>query len=159
MPDPVTVGPPITTRISADEAEALFPEAMQAPASLSWVPVNEDGKESRLAVAMADMREPVPGTVSWGDERAERALILAGELKHRNATILRLRFGLDGQPPLSLREIGERCGLTKERVRQIVKRLLALLRERMEAESGEAGDKAAGREALCPRPVFVRRVR
>ena len=37
----------------------------------------------------------------------------------REATILRMRFGLDDSEPKTLKEIGEALGLTRERVRQI----------------------------------------
>ena len=40
-------------------------------------------------------------------------------IDERQAKILRLRYGFDGAPPLTLREIGEKLGLTRERVRQI----------------------------------------
>lgn len=66
------------------------------------------------------------------DERAkgpEAELIETDNIKHvyemldtmeaREATILRMRFGLDGSEPRTLKEIGETLGLTRERVRQI----------------------------------------
>ncbi len=37
----------------------------------------------------------------------------------REATVLRMRFGLDDNEPRTLKEIGEQLGLTRERVRQI----------------------------------------
>jgi RNA polymerase primary sigma factor len=40
-------------------------------------------------------------------------------LKHREADVIRLYFGLDNQPPMTLAEIGLRFDLTRERVRQI----------------------------------------
>lgn len=42
-------------------------------------------------------------------------------LKPNEAKVLRLRYGLDGQKPMSLKEIGDVCNLTKERIRQIEK--------------------------------------
>jgi RNA polymerase primary sigma factor len=76
------------------------------------------------------------GNVSLGDlipdERhfgPEDELLNNDNLKHisrmltdmdeREATILRMRFGLDGDEPKTLKEIGEALGLTRERVRQI----------------------------------------
>ena len=54
------------------------------------------------------------------------------QLDHRDARVLRLRFGLEGQEPLTLKEIGSVIGLTRERVRQIEIDSLRRLRERMQ---------------------------
>jgi RNA polymerase primary sigma factor len=40
-------------------------------------------------------------------------------MSQREATVLRMRFGLDDQEPKTLQVIGELLGLTRERVRQI----------------------------------------
>ena len=40
-------------------------------------------------------------------------------MDQREATVLRMRFGLDDDEPRTLKEIGESLGLTRERVRQI----------------------------------------
>lgn len=44
---------------------------------------------------------------------------MMGEMDTREATVLRMRFGLDNHEPHTLKEIGEQLGLTRERVRQI----------------------------------------
>ena len=49
-------------------------------------------------------------------------------LTKREAEILRLYFGLEDQPPLNLKEIGERFNLTRERIRQIKETALERLR-------------------------------
>ncbi len=50
----------------------------------------------------------------------------------REATVLRMRFGLDGHEPRTLKEIGESLGLTRERVRQIETEALGKLAESLE---------------------------
>lgn len=49
-------------------------------------------------------------------------------LPRKEAQVLRYHFGLDGRDTLSLRELGERFNLTKERIRQIEKKALKRLR-------------------------------
>jgi len=44
---------------------------------------------------------------------------LLEKMDEREASVLRMRFGLEGEEPKTLKEIGECLGLTRERVRQI----------------------------------------
>ena len=53
------------------------------------------------------------------------------EIDSRAAKILRLRYGLEGEDPMTLKEIGKRIGLTRERVRQIEHEALKKLRDCM----------------------------
>ena len=57
-------------------------------------------------------------------------------IDERDARILSLRFGLEDEGPQTLREVGKRLGLSRERVRQLEKRALQKLRAAMgEADS------------------------
>ena len=50
-------------------------------------------------------------------------------LTHREADILRCRFGLAGRKPMTLREVGERHNVTKERIRQIQNKAIERIRD------------------------------
>jgi RNA polymerase primary sigma factor len=54
-------------------------------------------------------------------------------LSPREARILRLRFGLDDGNPYTLEEVGEKFGLTRERIRQIEGKALRRLRHPLRA--------------------------
>ena len=86
------------------------------------------GEDNRLLDYLPDQLSPGPE-----DEAYERALKQTIEealssLKEREAKILRLYFGLDDQDPMTLEEIGELLGITRERVRQIKEKALVRLR-------------------------------
>lgn len=50
-------------------------------------------------------------------------------LKPNEAKVIRLRYGLDGEKPRSLKEVGEMCNLTKERIRQIEKTAIVRMQQ------------------------------
>ena len=74
-----------------------------------------------------------PGTALLEADDLKHVLGLLGEMDPRESKVLRLRFGLDGEEPKTLKEIGHRLGLTRERVRQIEGEALAKLSEHMQA--------------------------
>jgi len=57
-------------------------------------------------------------------------------LSQREATILTLRFGLDGGEERTLEEIGEKLGVTRERIRQLQNEALGKLRRQLRAREG-----------------------
>lgn len=84
-----------------------------------------------LEEAVEDDKNCLPEDEIGTDEELARAIELLEEIDPREAEVLRLRFGLDGQEPLTLKQIGEKLGLTRERVRQIQRNGLATLNELM----------------------------
>ena len=66
------------------------------------------------------------------DEEKTKVVQLLGQMDPRDAEVLRLHYGLSGKPPMGLKEIGEKLGLTRERIRQIQHEALTKLYEFME---------------------------
>jgi RNA polymerase primary sigma factor len=80
-----------------------------------------------------DMHNPGPEDSVMGSDEITLLLKLLTEIDDRAARILRLRYGLHGDDPMTLKEIGEEIGLTRERVRQIEHEALRKLRDAMMA--------------------------
>jgi len=96
------------------------------------------GEDNKLLDYLPDTQNAGPD-----QETFERALTdsieeVLGTLKDREAKILRLYFGLDGQEPMTLEEIGSMMGITRERVRQIKEKALARLRHVSRARALES---------------------
>ncbi|HEX5259851.1 MAG TPA: sigma-70 family RNA polymerase sigma factor, partial [Gaiellales bacterium] len=81
-------------------------------------PVGEDG-DSELGDMIADPDAGNPEELAETHLRHERLREGLARLGERKRLILELRFGLDGQDPRNLEEIGRIVGLTRERVRQL----------------------------------------
>ncbi|UCC30426.1 MAG: RNA polymerase sigma factor RpoD/SigA [Phycisphaerales bacterium] len=72
-----------------------------------------------LTEGIPDSRTPAPEDALLNQSEATKIVTLLDDLDERESTILRLRYGLDGQEPMTLKEIGAEVQLTRERVRQI----------------------------------------
>lgn len=91
-------------------------------------PLNEDG-QMQLEDTLSDQTPwAQPLDQAWLSE--QRALLdrLLGQLDRRDATIIRLKYGIGYRKDYSLREIADQLGISKERVRQIVDRSTQWLR-------------------------------
>lgn len=86
-------------------------------------------------VPLEDLNSLEPADNLETNEEMQHVLHLLDRLDPREATVLRLHFGLDGKTPLALHEIGEQLHLTRERVRQIEKVALNKMRNLLLAES------------------------
>ena len=98
------------------------------PLSLE-TPIGEEG-ESRLAdlIPAPDAHNPV-AEATRGALRDELEAAL-DELTPREKEVIRLRYGLDGNEPRTLEEVGREMEVTRERVRQIESSALGKLRKR-----------------------------
>jgi len=85
---------------------------------------------------VADMNNPAPDQAVVDGDELSQLIRLLNEFDERAARILKLRYGLEGHEPLTLKEIGKRIGLTRERVRQIEHEALRKLRDSMMALAG-----------------------
>jgi len=84
-----------------------------------------------LDETIQDDKVTPPEDVLGTDEELEKAVRLLEEIDAREAEVLRLRFGLNGQQPMTLKQIGKQLNLTRERVRQIQRNALERLNELM----------------------------
>jgi RNA polymerase primary sigma factor len=91
----------------------------------------EDGNELTIEGAVADFNNPRPDAEVMNFDDLENMHDLLERIDVRASTILKLRFGLTGEDPMTLKEIGKRVGLTRERVRQIEHESIARLRDTM----------------------------
>ena len=101
------------------------------------------GEPLSLSEVFEDENSKRPDEEVEQRETIKDILGFLGQLDHRDARVLRLRFGLEGQDPLTLKEIGSVIGLTRERVRQIEIESLRRLRERMQNGTPIHGRRAS----------------
>ena len=95
---------------------------------------SDDG-ELTINDLVADTNNPPPDVLVTDNDELKQLSRLLEKFDERAANILRLRYGLGGEDPMTLKEIGLRIGLTRERVRQIEHESLAMLKEAMTAGS------------------------
>jgi RNA polymerase primary sigma factor len=93
----------------------------------------EGEEDNSLAAVMADDAAARPDHVTFEHTLVSDLRAALGRLEEREARILKLYFGIDSDQPLTLEQIGERLGLTRERIRQIKEKALAKLRSTEQA--------------------------
>ena len=100
--------------------------AARDPVSLD-APIFNDNNAASTGDFVEDTRYMQPESYALDIDLRENVDALLASLTEREAEILRYRFGLNGHEQLSLKEVGVRFNLTKERIRQIEKKALERL--------------------------------
>ncbi len=93
-------------------------------------PVGEEG-DATLGDLVKDESERTPFETLRGKSDNDEIATMLAALEPREAEILTHRFGLNGESPLTLEEVGELFKLTRERVRQLQQSALMQLRRIM----------------------------
>jgi RNA polymerase primary sigma factor len=108
-----------------DEVEQIM-RSSQTPVSLEK-PVGDE-EESEFGHFITDENVPLPDEVADEAMRKELLRKILGTLSHRERRVLELRYGLDGEHPRTLDEVGRTFNVTRERIRQIENQSLKKLR-------------------------------
>ncbi|MGA1980782.1 MAG: sigma-70 family RNA polymerase sigma factor [Sedimentisphaerales bacterium] len=95
-----------------------------------------DGTEDNQMIreTLQDQNAGKPEDTLVADEEQTKVLGLLKEIEPREADVLRSHYGLNGCKPMTLRQIGKKLGLTRERIRQIQRSALTKLYEYMNEE-------------------------
>ena len=96
------------------------------------------GEDNRLLDYLPDTLNPTPDEQTFEKALTESIEEALSHLKERESKILRLYFGLDGEEPMTLEQIGSLLGITRERVRQIKEKALSRLRHVSRARALES---------------------
>jgi RNA polymerase primary sigma factor len=117
--------------MSSDEVEHIRRSA-QTPVSLEK-PVGDDD-ESEFGHFLADDSAPLPDELAETALQREALKTILGALSERERRVLEMRYGLDGQQPRTLDEVGRAFNVTRERIRQIEHQGLKKLRALADAQ-------------------------
>ncbi|MDX9911856.1 MAG: sigma-70 family RNA polymerase sigma factor [Phycisphaerales bacterium] len=125
----------------------IIRRAVRAFRTPAQEPQGGDSELTGLADLVADSRmgQPEDKTLRGDELRTLRRLLDA--IDEREARILRLRFGLDGREPMTLKQIADEVGISRERVRQIVDEALTRLNSQLGEDAVSRNVRPAGLDA------------
>lgn len=126
------LGRPATTEEMANAMQVTI-DRLQWMLQVSWTPISlespvGDDEESEFGMFVEDEITPSPSQTAYENLLRERVEQVLATLSPREARIIRLRFGLENGHPYTLEEVGQKFGLTRERIRQIEGKALRRLR-------------------------------
>ncbi len=111
--------------ITPDKVREIL-KISQEPVSLE-TPVGNEG-DSELGDFLEDEAAPAPAAAVQGIVQNEELCSVLGTLTTRERRVLELRYGLADGKPLTLEEVGQKFGVTRERIRQIEAKTLVKLK-------------------------------
>ena len=117
--------------MTLEEVESIR-RTSQTPVSLEK-PVGDE-EESEFGHFIEDENVPLPDEAADTAFRAAALQKCLNALSPRERRVLELRFGLNGEPPCTLEEVGRAFGVTRERIRQIENNTLKKLESLPEAQ-------------------------
>ncbi len=115
----------LDVELGSDEVEQIR-RSSQAPVSLEK-PVGDE-EESEFGHFLTDESEPLPEEAAEVEMRKATLQRVLGTLSLRERRVLELRYGLNGEHPCTLDEVGRAFNVTRERIRQIENQSLKKLR-------------------------------
>jgi RNA polymerase primary sigma factor len=116
--------------VTTEDVEDLMTVALRCATDSLDRPMS-DGEDAETLGWFIEDDGPAPEDVAREQLLSERLEDLLDTLTPREAKVLRLRFGLEGHEPQTLKEIGQKFGVTRERIRQIEAHALRRLRHPM----------------------------
>jgi RNA polymerase primary sigma factor len=139
-------------KIAHLKSVSLRPSSLDAPVG--------DNDNTELGELVCDENEPTPFENLRGKTSQQDLSNIVAKLDPRETEILRLRFGLDGERPKTLEEVGITLGVTRERVRQLQntalskmrKALMKLEKQNTAEEARDETAEAAGVSDPSPSP-------
>jgi len=111
------------------QAEDVKKALMSSNRHVSMDAPLQQGEEGSMYEVMSNKDMPLPDKSLINDSLRKEIERTLTTLAQREGDILRLYFGLNGTPPHTLEEIGEKFDLTRERVRQIKEKAIRKLKQ------------------------------
>ena len=107
-----------------------------------------DGSEINVLNSVIDENGAPPEDRYFREEELATLKKLLDKIDDREAKVLRMRFGLDGTEPLTLKQMSDALNISRERVRQIVDEVLVRLNEQLMGDRAKQGSPSENAEAI-----------
>jgi RNA polymerase primary sigma factor len=122
--------------VEAEKLGALLKRARSRPIQMPFSAFEDPDAKGSLVEGLVVSRAPRAPEVVEKEDTLRKLLEFVNLLEPRMRDVLIYRFGLEDGEPKTLEEVGQRFGVTRERIRQIETAALPLLREGLESGMG-----------------------